>query len=76
MCIYVWESGSALDTPWPGTEMTSEGNYTWSINVPSELVGKTINYIINNGDKWQSRNATVTINAEGNYVNAKDIGIN
>lgn len=76
MCIYVWESGSALDTPWPGTEMTSEGNYTWSINVPSELVGKTINYIINNGDKWQSRNATVTINAEGNYVNAKDIDIN
>ena len=75
MCIYVWGSGSALDTAWPGTEMTSEGNYTWSINVPSELVGKTINYIINNGEKWQSGDSTITISAEGNYVDASKIGI-
>lgn len=76
MCIYVWDSGSALDTGWPGTEMTSEGNYTWSINVPSELVGKTIKYIINNGAKWQSGDSTITISAEGNYVDASKIGIN
>ena len=79
MCIYVWESGSALDTPWPGTEMTSEGNYTRSINVPSELVGKTINYLVHNantGHEWKSADSTITINAEGNYVDASSIGIN
>ena len=56
--------------------MTSEGNYTWSIIVPSELVGKKINYIINNGGNWQSKDSTVTIKAEGNTINASDIGIN
>lgn len=76
MKIYVWGSGTSLDTSWPGNTMTSEGNYTWSIIVPSELVGKKINYIINNGGSWQSKDSTVTIKAEGNTINASDIGIN
>ena len=76
MKIYVWGSGTSLDTSWPGNTMTSEGNYTWSIIVPSELVGKKINYIINNGGSWQSKESTVTIKAEGNTINASDIGIN
>lgn len=75
MKIHVWETGTSFDTSWPGVAMTSEGNYTWSINVPSELVGKTINYLVHNGNGWQSSDAKVTINAEGNTVTGSSIGI-
>lgn len=76
MKIHVWGTGTSFDTSWPGNTMTSEGNYTWSIIVPSELVGKTINYLVHNGNGWQSSDSTVTISAEGKTVDAKTIGIN
>lgn len=76
MKIHVWDTGSSFDTSWPGNTMTSEGNYTWSIIVPSELVGKTIQYLVHNGNGWQSNDATVTIKAEGNIVTGSSIGIN
>ena len=76
MKIHVWSTGTSFDTSWPGNTMTSEGNYTWSIIVPSELVGKTINYLVHNGNGWQSSDSTVTISAEGKTVDAKTIGIN
>lgn len=76
MKIHVWETGTSFDTSWPGNVMTSEGNYTWSIVVPSELVGKTIKYLVHNGNGWQSSDATVTIAAEGNTVTGSSIGIN
>lgn len=76
MKIHVWSTGTSFDTSWPGNTMTSEGNYTWSIIVPSELVGKTINYLVHNGNGWQSKDATVTIGAEGNTVTGSSIGIN
>ena len=76
MKIHVWGTGTSFDTSWPGNTMTSEGNYTWSIIVPSELVGKKINYLVHNGNGWQSSDSTVTISAEGNTVDASDIGIN
>ena len=76
MKIHVWNTGTSFDTSWPGNTMTSEGNYTWSIIVPSELVGKTINYLVHNGNGWQSNDATVTIKAEGNTVTGSSIGIN
>ncbi len=74
--IHVWNTGTAFDTTWPGTTMTSEGNYTWSVVVPSELVGKTINYLIHNGNNWQSKDSKLTISAEGNTVTGSSIGIN
>lgn len=73
--IHVWNTGTAFDTSWPGTTMTSEGNYTWSVVVPSELVGKTINYLIHNGNGWQSNDATVTIKAEGVTVVGSSINV-
>lgn len=76
MKIHVWSTGTSFDTSWPGVAMTSEGNYTWSINVPSELVGKTINYLVHNGNGWQSSDAKVTIKAEGNTITGSSIGIN
>ena len=76
MKIHVWDTGTSFDTNWPGNTMTSEGNYTWSIIVPSELIGKTINYLVHNGNGWQSSNATVTISASGNTVTGSSIGIN
>jgi hypothetical protein len=76
MKIHVWSTGTSFDTSWPGNTMTSEGNYTWSIIVPSELVGKTINYLVHNGNGWQSKDATVKIGAEGNTVTGSSIGIN
>lgn len=76
MKIHVWGTGTSFDTSWPGNTMTSEGNYTWSIIVPTELVGKTIKYLVHNGNGWQSSDATVTIKAEGNTVKGSDIGIN
>ena len=76
MKIHVWSTGTSFDTSWPGNAMTSEGNYTWSIIVPSELVGKTINYLIHNGNGWQSSDSTVIISAEGNIVTGSSIGIN
>ena len=76
MKIHAWETGTSFDTSWPGNTMTSEGNYTWSIIVPSELVGKTIKYLVHNGNGWQSKDSTITIKAEGNTVTGTSIGIN
>lgn len=76
MKIHVWSTGTSFDTSWPGSTMTSEGNYTWSIIVPSELVGKTINYLVHNGNGWQSSDSKVTISADGNTVTGSSIGIN
>ena len=76
MKIHVWDTKTSLDTSWPGNTMTSEGNYTWSIIVPSELVGKTIKFLVHNGNGWQSNDSTVTIAAEGNTVTGSSIGIN
>lgn len=73
--IHVWGTSTSFDTSWPGTTMTSEGNYTWSVVVPSELVGKTINYLIHNGNGWQSDDATVTIKAEGVTVVGSSINV-
>lgn len=74
--IHVWETGTSFDTSWPGNNMVYDGNYTWHINVPSELVGKTIKYLIHNGNGWQSSDSTVTITAEGVTVMGNEIGIN
>ena len=76
MKIHVWETGTSFDTTWPGNAMTSEGNYTWSIIVPSELVDKTIKFLVHNGNGWQSNDSTVTIKAEGNTITGSSIGIN
>lgn len=76
MKIHVWETGTSFDTSWPGNTMKSEGNYTWSIEVPTELVGKTIKYLVHNGNGWQSNDATVTISANGNTITGSSIGIN
>lgn len=76
MKIHVWGTGTSFDTSWPGNTMTSEGDYTWSIIVPSELVGKTINYLVHNGNGWQSKDSKVTIAATGNTVTGSSIGIN
>ena len=76
MKIHAWNTGTSFDTSWPGNTMTSEGNYTWSIIVPSELVGKTINFLVHNGNGWQSKDSKVTISAEGNTVTGSSIGIN
>ena len=74
--IHVWNTNTSFDTSWPGTTMTSEGNYTWSVVVPSELVGKTINFLVHNGNGWQSKDSKVTIKAEGVTVTGSSIGIN
>ena len=74
--IHVWNTGTSFDTSWPGNEMIYDGNYTWHINVPSELVGKTINYLIHNGNGWQSKDSKLTISASGNTVTGSSIGIN
>ena len=76
MKIHAWNTGTSFDTSWPGNTMTSEGNYTWSIIVPSELVGKTVNFLVHNGNGWQSNDAKVTIAANGNTVKGNTIGIN
>lgn len=76
MKIHVWNTGTSFDTSWPGNTMTSEGNYTWSIIVPSELVGKTINFLVHNGNGWQSSDSKVTIKAEGSTITGSSIGIN
>lgn len=76
MKIHAWSTGTSFDTSWPGNDMTYEGNYTWSVIVPSELVGKTVNYLVHNGNGWQSNDAKVTISANGNSVTGSSIGIN
>ena len=73
--IHVWNTNTSFDTTWPGNTMTSEGNYTWSIIVPSELVGKTINFLVHNGNGWQSPDSKVTIKAEGNTVTSTSLGV-
>lgn len=74
--IHVWGTGTSFDTSWPGNNMTYDGNHTWHINVPSELVGKTINFLVHNGNNWQSKDSTVAITASGATVTGSSIGIN
>ena len=74
--IHVWNTNTSFDTSWPGNELTYDGNYTWHIAVPSELVGKTINFLIHNGNGWQSSDSKITISASGNTVTGSSIGIN
>ena len=76
MKIHVWDTDTSFDTSWPGNTMTSEGDYTWSIIVPSELVGKTVDFLVHNGNGWQSTDAKVTIDANGSTVIGSTIGIN
>lgn len=74
--MYIWESGTSADNSWPGVEMTSDGNYTWHLNLPYELAGKTIKYIINNGNGWQSPDQmNFTINEAGHTIKGSSIGI-
>ena len=75
MKIHVWNTGTSFDTSWPGHTMTSEGNYTWSITVPSELVGKTIDFLVHNGNGWQCPDSKVTIKAEGNTLTSTELKI-
>ena len=74
--IHVWNTNTSFDTSWPGNAMTYDGDHTWHIIVPSELVGKTINYLVHNGNGWQSKDSKVTINAAGNTVTGSSIGVN
>lgn len=73
--MHIWESKTSADNTWPRTKMVANGNYTWHLNLPSELAGKTIKYIINNGNGWQSPNQEITILAEGHTVYETGIGI-
>ena len=74
--MYIWNSGTSADNTWPGVEMISDGNYTWHLNLPSELAGKTINYIINNGNNWKSPDQKITISSAGHTKTGSSIGIN
>ena len=76
MKIHVWNAGPEFDTNWPGHTMTSEGNYTWSIIIPSDLIGKTINYKVHNGNGWESNNSTLNVSAEGHTIDATSLGVN
>ena len=74
--MHVWETGTSFDTSWPGHTLTYDGNYTWHINIPSELVGKKMNYIIHNGNGWQSPDQeNFTISSSGHTVTGSQIGI-
>ena len=73
--IHVWNTGTSFDTSWPGTTMTKEATYKWSVIVPSELVGKTINFLVHNGNGWQSPDSKVTIKAGGVTVTSSGLGI-
>ena len=74
--IHVWNTNTSFDTSWPGTTMTKEGDYLWSVIVPSELVGKTINYLIHNGNGWQSKDSKITIQSSDMTVTGSSIGVN
>lgn len=73
--IHVWNTGTSFDTNWPGNTMTKTGTYTWSIDVPSELIGKTINFLIHNGNGWQSPDSKITIKEGENKVTDESLGI-
>ena len=74
--IHVWNTGTTFDTSWPGNTMTKTGDYTWSITVPSSLIGKTVNYLIHNGNGWQSKDSKITIKEGENKVTGSSIGVN
>lgn len=74
-CMYIWNSGTSADNTWPGVEMTYDENYTWHVNLPSELAGKQMKYIINNGNGWQSADQSLTLPASGYTAYETKIGI-
>ena len=66
--IYAWDSSAAKTKilgEWPGLEMTRVGETNkYYVEIPEEYVGKTINYIINNGSS-QTRDLQVKTFAAG-----------
>ena len=76
-CLYVWGSGSALDNvAYPGSVMTKDTKAnTWYITIPSSLVGKTINYIINNGGDWKCADQKLTVKEGDNELTDSMLGI-
>ena len=76
-CLYVWGSGSALDNvAYPGSVMTKDTKAnTWYITIPSSLVGKTINYIINNGGGWKCADQKLTVKEGDNELTDSMLGI-
>ena len=76
-CLYVWGSGSALDNvAYPGSVMTKDTKAnTWYITIPSSLVGKTINYIINNGGGWKCADQKLIVKEGDNELTDSMLGI-
>ena len=66
--LYAWDSSAAKTKilgEWPGLEMTRVGETNkYYVEIPEEYVGKTINYIINNGSS-QTRDLQVKTFAAG-----------
>lgn len=61
--VHYWGSALTADTTWPGVAATDLGNGYWSIEVPSDLIGKE-GIIFNNTTGAQTSNLTIPTTGE------------
>lgn len=67
--LYVWDaSGNNIKGNWPGTAMAYDAStFTFTGGIPKEYVGKELNFIVHNGNGWQTKDSKMTVKNENKY---------
>lgn len=67
--LYVWDaSGNNIKGDWPGTAMAYDAStFTFTGGIPKEYVGKELNFIVHNGNGWQTQDSKMTVKNENKY---------
>lgn len=74
--LYVWDAGGkTLNGGWPGTALTTTmvGEVEYYVyDIPNEYIGKTVNFIVNNGAA-QTADLSTVVNGDVYYYSNGDV---
>lgn len=67
--LYVWDaSGNEIKGKWPGTAMVYDASaFSFTGGIPKEYVGKELNFIVHNGNGWQTKDSKMTVKNENTF---------
>ena len=77
--LYVWTDAPKVEPlgGWPGKKMTyNSSKKEFTCDIPSEYIGKKLNFIVHNNTGWQSADKVMNpVKAEQTYKGNKDLGL-
>lgn len=69
--LYVWDASdnnNKIKGDWPGKAMVYEAStFTFTGGIPKEYVGKELNFIVHNGNGWQTKDSKMTVKNENTF---------